>query len=735
MQADTQAQVAFFLTGRRPAPFLDPVDGLELRPALLAGYRDLAALRHDYPVVLVAKDGGATPVRPLSALVDEAFAKAAVGDDAARVRQHGLRLEQEIRALLAGGHTAGPLSVVWDLAVSRLLPKMDPAFADSCKRLRAAIKVDGELADCDAAVPERLVRHLWQAAQAAKAAAFRERLERLVAKLSDILRADYERSREGLSASRLRASVGAAHADMIDFDGLSKLLVKVQPKQGMPESRRARIQSLLDVLRKQRFFAGVGGGTAKPYEFAFDTCGDALKAYAEREPKLVELARAVVIAELEIDGEYSPERHDALFEGYGATGLSPEELAAYPDSLVCLNGSALSAQEHGRLMQLLASGWPIKVLLQIDDLHDAAASDGAFAAGLRSSRIATQAMALNDAFVLQASSSHLVGLAPRVQRGLAYAGASLFSVFSGASGARAGLPPYLMAAAAMESRAFPAFSYDPSAGPEWADRFCLAANTQVEQDWPLQAFAYEDDRHQRVAQTVPFTLVDFLASDPRSAPHLARVPREKWNGSMIGIDESLARPDRGLPDHVPSLLMVDARDRLQKVVVDQSLVRQAERCRQMWHSLQELAGVHNSHARKLLAREQQAWEQRLRDQAPAAPAAPSASAPAAAAAAAVVAPPPAPVVALAEEPARDPAQAYIETERCSSCNECTQLNPKMFAYNENQQAYIADVNAGTFAELVQAAENCQVAVIHPGQPRNANEPGLAELLERAKPFQ
>jgi ferredoxin len=734
MQADTQAQVAFFLTGRRPASFLDAVDGLELRPALLAGYRDLPALRHDYPVVLVAKNGGANPVRPLSALMDEAFASAAVGDDAARVRQHGLRLEQEIRALLAGGHTTGVLSVVWDLALSRLMAKMDPAFADSCKRLRAAVKVDGELADCDAALPARLVRHLWQAAQAAKAAAFRERLERLVAKLSDILRADYERSREGLSASRLRESVGAAHADMIDFDGLSKLLVKVQPKQGMPESRRARIQSLLDVFRKQRFFAGVAGGTAKPYEFAFDTCGDAFKAYAEREPKLVELARAVVIAELEIEGEYSPERHDALFEGYGATGLAPEELAHYPDSLVCLSGSALSAQEHGRLMQVLASGWPIKVLLQIDDLHDAAPSDGAFAAGLRSSRIATQAMALNDAFVLQASSSHLAALAASVQRGLAYAGASLFSVFSGASGQRAGLPPYLVAAAAMESRAFPAFSYDPSAGVEWADRFCLAANTQVDRDWPVQAFAYEDDSHQRVAQSVPFTLVDFLASDPRSAPHLARVPREKWNGSMIGIDESLARPDRGLPDHVPSLLMVDARDRLQKVVVDQSLLRQAERCRQMWRSLQELAGVHNSHARKLLAREQQAWEQRLREQAPAAPVAPAASAPSAAAAS-VVAPAPAAVAAAVEEPARDPAQAYIETERCSSCNECTQLNPKMFAYNENQQAFIADVNAGTYAELVQAAENCQVAVIHPGQPRNANEPGLAELLERAKPFQ
>jgi hypothetical protein len=58
----------------------------------------------------------------------------------------------------------------------------------------------------------------------------------------------------------------------------------------------------------------------------------------------------------------------------------------------------------------------------------------------------------------------------------------------------------------------------------------------------------------------------------------------------------------------------------------------------------------------------------------------------------------------------------------------------MFAYNENRQAYIADVNAGTFRELVEAAESCQMAIIHPGRPRNPNEAGLEELVKRAEPF-
>ncbi len=59
----------------------------------------------------------------------------------------------------------------------------------------------------------------------------------------------------------------------------------------------------------------------------------------------------------------------------------------------------------------------------------------------------------------------------------------------------------------------------------------------------------------------------------------------------------------------------------------------------------------------------------------------------------------------------------------------------MFGYNDNKQAFIKDVNAGTYRQLVEAAETCQVAIIHPGKPRNPNEPGLDELTKRAEAFQ
>jgi ferredoxin len=88
----------------------------------------------------------------------------------------------------------------------------------------------------------------------------------------------------------------------------------------------------------------------------------------------------------------------------------------------------------------------------------------------------------------------------------------------------------------------------------------------------------------------------------------------------------------------------------------------------------------------------------------------------------------------AAAPARSRDEAWIDTARCPSCNECQLINDRMFGYDERKQAFIKDLTAGTYRQLVEAAESCQVAIIHPGQPRDPNEPGLADLLVRAEPF-
>ena len=750
MEADLQSQVAFYLTGNRTGDCLEAVDGLGLRPALLSGYRDLTTLRYGFPLVLAEGGADAAFAEPLSGLVDGILAQVAQGDEGERIRRHVHKLEREIRVLVAAGK-GGRLSALWDKAAAALASK-DESVADSLARARAALKADGELIDCDQSMPSRLLTHGWTALQGKKAKKFGDQVTRMALRLSDILKADVANSAAGRSAETLKAGVGSAHADAFDFDAMARILKKSAPKTTLSDMRQKRVRRLLSVLQSQRFFP-VAGGTAKrgeaPYSFAFESCSDALKAYRERLPRAIELAKAIAMAELEAKGEYNDQRHDPIFESFGENGMSPRDMAMFPDYLVCAKAEDVRAGESDSLMEILTAGLPMNVLVQTDDIMEASPlGNGQLAVGVRSKQLCSVAMGLGGVFVLQSSSSSLVPLRDSLRSGLAYPGPALFSIFSGTKAAAGGIPPYLIAAAATESRAFPAFTYDPSAGHDWASRFCVMTNPQPELDWPVQEFAFENEDHQRVEERVAFTLIDFVACDPRFGKHFAKVPRERWNGSMIPALESLAQDAEGMPDKVPSLLMIDRDQRLQRVVVDEALVREARRCREMWHSLQELGGIHNSHAEKLLARERKAWEEQAQQEAEArakapAPAAeiPAAEAPAAApqAAAPAEAAPAAPAAAAAPpaaepEPEKSSDDAYIETPRCSTCNECITLNNKMFAYDSNQQAYIADVNAGTYAQLVEAAENCQVSVIHPGKPRNPDEPGLEELLKRAEPF-
>ena len=731
MTSEPNAHVAFHLTGRRPKAGLGSIEGLDAQPALFARYRDLTTLRYDFPLVLVRGGVGAAGfVRSLSELIEDARGEVGPGDDAQRVTKKLLRLEQEIRVIVANGGR-GPLSELWTLATGRLCAADETGAANRAlyDRAWAALALSGEVADCDASLPALLFTHAWKAVQEERTNRLRADVRRLAHRLADILWSDAAHSAHGVSAVELRASVAPAEDEAIDFEAMARVLQAVAPRSTLSDSRRHRIRSLIAVLRSFEF---------APDDHVFDSCASALAAHRARRPAVIELARAMAMAELEIEGEYREATHDPLFAEFGGRGLplEAETLARFPDDLVCVDADLLTAEEQATLMEVLSAGLPVKVLLQTDDILDRSTlGDGHIGLGMRSRQIANAAIGLGDVYVLQTSGSHLVRNRDQIRAGLTHRGPALFSVFSGGTGQGGALPAYLVAAAAVESRAFPIFAFDPSAGPDWASRFRLDGNPQVERDWPIHTLTYEEEGHERVAVEVAFTLVDFVASDPRYARHFAVVPRAEWSASMVPVAETMAVPPSAPAGvepgaSLPTALLVAGGRTLTKAIVDGRLVREGRRCRELWHSLQELGGVHNSHAERRLALERESLEREARREPPAAA---SAAIPTAVAAAPPVAPGASVVVAeAAPEPASD--EPFIETPRCTTCNECTQINAKMFAYNENKQAYIANPDAGTYAQLVQAAESCQVSIIHPGKPRNPSEPGLDELIQRAESF-
>ncbi len=703
MDPKLQQHVVFHLTGRRPPARLDAIDPLALRPALFARFNDLPRLRYDFPVVLAQDADADACVHTLSGLVDSLLKELAPpGIEGERLRRNALRLEREIRELLAGG-ARGTLGELWSLAADRLVARGGEPVQGDLARLTGARGVDGELLDCDGALPARLVTHAWSAVQRAKAQKARRDIGALLVRLSDLVKADYLRSADGRHADTLQAGIGSGHKGLFDFDAMARLIARPSGTSALPQSRRARIEASLAVLRAQRFFADGGHG------FRFDDVDAASAAFRERLPQMAELVKAMSIAELEVEGRYVEARHDAFFDDFDAGSLRPEDFEAFPDYLVCQAAGGKDAPARARIIEALASGVPLKILLETGDiLEEPSFGEGHTSLG---AQIAGSAMGLNDAYVLQSAGSNLYRMRHRIVAAMRYAGPALISVFSGAGTASGSLPPYLLAAAAMQSRAFPAFTCDPSAGADWAKRFSLEGNPQPGAAWPLHDFSYADDTLQRVEEKLGFTFVDFVACDPRYARHFARVPRSAWNGSHVPVGDWLARAANGVPETVPCITAVDAEGTLQKLVVDEKLVHAARRCADAWRRLQELEGL----KREMVP-------------APAMPAVAASPAPAAEK--------PAPAAAV-EEPAKEdrpPGEPYIETARCSTCNECTNINNAMFAYNENKQAYIANADAGTYAQMVEAAESCQLSIIHPGKPRNPKEPGLEDLMKRAEAF-
>src|ERR1700686_2911573 len=146
MQAELQAHIAFHLTGKMPPGEAEALAQSGLHPAILAEYRDLTTLRYDFPLVLTGAGGNAKPVQSLSGLFDGALKDIAATGDGDRIRKHAARLEREIRKLIAEGVT-GSLFALWDAAAARVGAKKDELLQDSLRRLRAALKTDGEVID------------------------------------------------------------------------------------------------------------------------------------------------------------------------------------------------------------------------------------------------------------------------------------------------------------------------------------------------------------------------------------------------------------------------------------------------------------------------------------------------------------------------------------------------------------------------------------------------------------
>jgi ferredoxin len=338
------------------------------------------------------------------------------------------------------------------------------------------------------------------------------------------------------------------------------------------------------------------------------------------------------------------------------------------------------------------------------------------------------------------------------------------------------LDPWFVASAALESRAHPFLLVDPDGGDHAAERISFGGNPQADNDWPVEKLEYRSADGEVTEMDLAFTFADYALLMPALHEHFRMVPAGFETTDLITVDEYL-NVDVELVDRlVPFVWGIDEDGVLTRLVVSRALVFACRDRLNYWHTLQELAGIQNFYVEEAIDRiiaEQQAAIEAERAQLQKEHAEELESVRSEAAGEAMgqlvdvlmgadlssvvaggsqLATMPASEPTVTEEPTEEAVakeepeaeeeaedelsfdEPWLDTAMCTTCDDCMGVNKMMFAYNGDKQAFIKDVNAGTYADLVAAAEICPAKCIHPGKPLNPNEPGLDELIARAAPF-
>jgi pyruvate-ferredoxin/flavodoxin oxidoreductase len=338
-------------------------------------------------------------------------------------------------------------------------------------------------------------------------------------------------------------------------------------------------------------------------------------------------------------------------------------------------------------------------------------------------------MAHRSAFVLQGAISNVTHLLEGYIDGLNSRRPALFNIY-------AVCPPehgvaddlaVKQSKLAVESRAYPLFRYDPDAGTTFSQCVTLEGNPALEDDWPSYTLKYKDEQGEQASLTVPMTFADFAVTEGRFGKQFKKAPPETWNDDMLSLAEFLSLAEDGREGRFPYIWAVDAKNRLTRVLVSQELVKACDERQAFWKQLKNIAGLDTPAVDEeaIVARARAELIQKLT-----------------ASLANFGGTMPATVsndVAMPAQPA-SPASAdgyepvWIETPECTACDECMNINSKIFAYNDQKKAIVIHPQGGKFADIVKAAEKCTAGCIHTGTPWNFSEPGLEKLLQRAAKF-
>ncbi|MDX9971986.1 MAG: 2-oxoacid:acceptor oxidoreductase family protein [FCB group bacterium] len=512
-----------------------------------------------------------------------------------------------------------------------------------------------------------------------------------------------------------------------------------------------------------------------PYPFPWtnhlfqDSPSVAMGLFEGHMAKMADGFKAIRMAELELEGKYDAAKHDEYFRYFNWMKFTDEEWHLSPPVVVVGGDGALYDIGFQNLSRMMMSGKPIKVVAldtqvysntggqactsgfigQVSDM----AQYGKAMKGKYEIRkeIGLIAMAHRTTYVLQGSTANTSHLIEGFIEGLMIKRPAIFNIYCPC------MPEHGIAddlskhqsRLALESRAYPSYKFNPDNGKTWAECLNLDGNPAPDAKWPTYTLNYVNEEGHPATLEMPLTFADFAVTEARFRKHFKKAPRDTWNENMVHLAEYLERGSDEREGKFPFVWAVDGKNQLARLLVSSEIVKSCEERQDFWMLLQSMAAVEKVDVEQITAQVRQDVVGKLAqglleltmrgaDLATTIVAQPTAALPEPAASVTAT---PAPAAAPAAKPAT-PAPAAtnghtpvtLDSNECTACGECVQVNPKIFAWNDKKQAVVKDPKAGPFKDIVKAAEKCAARAIKPGTPADKSEKDVEKLIKRAQKY-
>jgi pyruvate-ferredoxin/flavodoxin oxidoreductase len=503
----------------------------------------------------------------------------------------------------------------------------------------------------------------------------------------------------------------------------------------------------------------VWGGTFpyNPYPFPWsnhlfqDSTSLAMGVFEGHMQKMADGFKAIRQAELELANEFNAKEHNEYFKYFTWKNFTDEEFHLCPPVVAVGGDGAMYDIGFQNLSRVMMSGKPIKIVVvdtqvysntggqsctsgfvgQISDM----AQYGKVQKGKEEKRkeMGLIVMAHRTTYVTQSTTAHPSHLIEGYIQGLQSKRPALWNVYTSC------MPEHgiaddagaAQAKLAVESRAYPLFRFNPDLGKTPEECFDLSGNPKIHEAWPSYSLNYTEGGRAK-KMDVPMTFADFAMTEGRFRKHFRMAPPDTWHDDMVPLAEFLELSEEDREGKFPFIWTVDKKDQLSRLLVDSTMVASCEERQDFWIMLKAIAGVKKPSA----AEAGDDAEERIRREvigqitAGLMNLSGGASAPMDGA----------PTGETADAPATTDSHGtgysapWIETDECTACDECIYINDEIFDYNEDGQVFIQNPDGGPYEDLVKAAEKCTARVIHPGLPRNADDPSMAKLIQRGEKY-